>query len=359
MKKQIACLLALTLCLGLFSGCKKEDGQGEVVGDEIPYSEYNPLTGYKKDENYPEGQRPAAVMINNLYDALPQSGISSADIIYEMVTEGGITRLMAVYTDYKTMPLTGPVRSARDQFIQLMLPLNAIYVHIGSSTYADEMLNYYSYQDIDGIYLGSSAFYFDTERAKSKASEHCWYTNWEMLGAGLEKIGLSDRGSLRPVFHFADPDGARITPAGGEAKNISFRFSGYVGAVFTYDEASRQYLKSEFDIPQMDIGSSAQLGFDNLFILGTDVTFKPDDFCTDFDFSEGTGYYFTNGKYERIKWKKGDPTAPLLLTTEKGKELTVNCGKSYVAFVDYSQLENISITGAAVDLSSSEDAPVS
>lgn len=346
-------MLLLALLASVFTGCKKNDS-GTVVGGEVPYSAYNPLTGYKKDSSYPEGQRPAAVMVNNLYDALPQSGISSADIIYEMVTEGGITRLMAVFTDYKTMPLTGPVRSARDQFIQLMLPLNALYVHIGTSTYASEMLNYYSYQDIDGIYLGSSAFYFDSERAKSKASEHCWYTNWEMLSAGLAKISLSDQGSLASVFHFTDPDGAKIMPEGGEAKNVSFRFSGYVDAAFTYNEAAGQYLKSEFGIPQMDVASNSQLAFNNLFILGTNVTFKPDGFCTDFDFSSGTGYYFTEGKYEKIKWKKGEPTDPLVLTTTSGKELTVNCGKSYVAFVDYDQLDKISITGAAVNPSSSE-----
>ena len=63
---------------------------------------------------------------------MPQSGISQADIIYEAVTEGGVTRLMALYSNLSKVPYVGPVRSARTQFVEMMLPLNAVYVHIGS-----------------------------------------------------------------------------------------------------------------------------------------------------------------------------------------------------------------------------------
>ncbi len=323
--------------------------------DEIPYSEYNPLTGYRKDETYPEEQRPVAIMINNIYDSLPQRGLSSADIIYEMVTEGGITRIMAVYTDYRTVPMTGPVRSARDQFIQLMFPLNAIYVHIGTSIYATEMLNYYAYQNIDGIYLGSTAFYFDTERAKDRDTEHCWYVNGDLITAGIAQVGISDQGALRPVFNFIDPTAESVVLEGGEAANIAFRFSGYTDAAFTYDPITNRYFKFEFGIPQIDDNNGQQISFDNVFVLGTDVNFKPDDFCTDFDFSSGTGYYFTGGKFIAIKWEKGEPLDPLVLTNLDGTPLEVNCGQSYVAFIDYRHLNDISITGAATD-PSNEDA---
>ena len=83
----------------------------------------NPLTGLAKADDWPEGMRPLAVMLDNVQAALPQRGLQSADLVYEMVTEGGITRLMAVYSDYTSMPEVGPVRSARDQHVQLMFPL--------------------------------------------------------------------------------------------------------------------------------------------------------------------------------------------------------------------------------------------
>ena len=98
----------------------------------------NPLTGLAKADDWPEGMRPLAVMLDNVQAALPQRGLQSADLVYEMVTEGGITRLMAVYSDYTSMPEVGPVRSARDQHVQLMFPLGAMYLHVGGSTYASQ-----------------------------------------------------------------------------------------------------------------------------------------------------------------------------------------------------------------------------
>jgi Protein of unknown function (DUF3048). len=363
-KRNYAFLLACLILISTFASCKKTElgsSSENSNSEEIPYSQYNPLTGLEKDDTYPEGQRPVAIMINNIYDALPQRGISGADIIYEMVTEGGITRIMAVYTDYRTVPMTGPVRSARDQFIQLMMPLNAIYVHIGTSVYATEMLNYYSYQNIDGIYLGSTAFYFDTERAKSKDSEHCWYTNGELILSGMQQVNIDSSGTLRPVFNFVPPTDPLVIPEGGEARIVSFRFSGYIDAAFAYNEESGLYLKSEFNMPQVDDNVGIQLGFNNVFVLGTNVSFKPDDFCTDFDFSSGTGYYFTGGRYVAIRWEKGDPLAPLVLTNLDGTPLQVNCGTSYVAFINYTHLNEISITGAVVETPAAdiivEDAP--
>ena len=54
-------------------------------------ADVNPYTGFPKGESYPEGVRGVAVMINNVKTALPQSGINSADLVYEMVTEGGLS----------------------------------------------------------------------------------------------------------------------------------------------------------------------------------------------------------------------------------------------------------------------------
>ncbi|MEG0020292.1 MAG: DUF3048 domain-containing protein, partial [Oscillospiraceae bacterium] len=163
-KKIISLILAAALCLSL-SGCKKGENTDPVAPGTSPKQDkpvvieqrdYNYLTGKAFTDGQDKTARPIAVMINNAKLALPQSGLESADLIYEMVTEGGITRLMALYSDINTMGVVGPVRSARDQFVQFLLPLNAVYVHIGTSIYAKEMLNFYSYQDIDGLYLGTT-----------------------------------------------------------------------------------------------------------------------------------------------------------------------------------------------------------
>ena len=115
MKKRIfALLLAAALGAALLTGCGGDDsGSGSAAAptptpQPINVYDYNPLTGLDKADDLPDGQRPVAIMINNVQAALPQTGIGSADVIYEMETEGGITRMMAVYSDYTKVPLVGP-----------------------------------------------------------------------------------------------------------------------------------------------------------------------------------------------------------------------------------------------------------
>ena len=144
MKKILSVLLCALLVCGIATGCVKGSENGGGGFSIIPKKEYhqNPLTGFEQGSDYKSGQRPVAIMVNNIMSgdsaqsAWPQKGLSDADMVYEMETEGGITRYMAVYRDWEKIPVVGPIRSARDQFVQLMIPMNCLYVHDGASTYA-------------------------------------------------------------------------------------------------------------------------------------------------------------------------------------------------------------------------------
>ena len=125
-KKTIAVSTSLIMGLSLvISGCGKEnqgamnlpatENMNTAVDLELVNHEgkvQSDLTGEWVDPAVNE-QRPVAVMINNIGEAMPQSGIGQADVIYEMIVEGGITRLMAVFSDYSGLEKIGPVRSAR------------------------------------------------------------------------------------------------------------------------------------------------------------------------------------------------------------------------------------------------------
>ena len=119
----IAALLSLTV---LLAACKKSGDtiststaestpatvEATPAPTELPPYEANVLTGEPKGADYPEGQRITAVMINNIVAARPQRGLSKADILFEIKVEGGITRFMPVFTDYKTTAAsTGPARA--------------------------------------------------------------------------------------------------------------------------------------------------------------------------------------------------------------------------------------------------------
>ena len=374
MKRVLSLALALALALSLAacgggnssstarldpssSAPSSQAGNGEgIVQSDAPAPTYNLITGQPLAEGVEPGQRPVAIMINNLKAALPQRGIGAADAIFEMVTEGGITRFLAVFADRNAVPQVGPVRSARDQHLQFALPLNAIFVHIGSSVYAANLISEYSYQDIDGMYLGSSSFVFDEIRNKNAhyAQEHCWYTDSALIAAGMERTGIVPGGANAPLFQFAE---GAASPSEADAPDISFRFSAYSPVRLTYDAASGAYLKQAYDAPQIDESTGAQLAFQNVVLMFADISLKPDGQCTDFALTKGAGYYCYGGKARAVRWEKGGPTAALKLLDEEGKEIAVNPGKSYIAVIGNDQKEFLSLGAAPAAPAASSAAP--
>ncbi len=368
MKRLPARAVAALLCAALLSGCvfaRTEEPQATptpepdaapetLVEYDVP-QDIDPYTGLARGENYPLGRRGVAVMINNVRAAWPQSGLNSADLVYEIVTESGITRLMAVYRDYAAMPVVGPIRSARDQHVQLMLPLQTLYAHIGTSYVASQYLDLYKYTEtksIDGKYR--NFYWIDTERRKTKGQEHCVYTDGSTFAAAVEQFGLqaSTTYEAPPVFDFVRYDQPARQLEGGEAAEVYVRFSGYADATFRYDEASGKYLKWQYDQPQTDAADGGrQYGADNVFVLFAKIDKYPDGVLAHVQFDQGAGLYFCDGRYERVRWIKEDPASPLRIVDNEGNEVDVkvNPGTSYIAVVADEQIENCRIDGQPLE----------
>ena len=372
MRRPTCLLFVLCLAACLLAGCAPQSEAPQPAATPAPthtpveeepaepayetLEGINPYTGLPQGENYPAGKRGVAVMINNVKGALPQSGINSADLLYEMVTEGGVTRLMAVYRDYANMPVVGPIRSARDQHVQLMLPLECLYAHIGGSTYANVLLDVFhcpGYRSLDGKYR--NFYWIDQERRKTMDQDYCVYTDGPTLAAALEKFGLdTDFGYEMPqTFRFVGADEPARVLEDGVAKQVYLRFSGYTDCEFRYDETTGRYAKWEFGEPQVDEGDGgAQYQADNLFILFTEITKYPDGVLSQVDLSgQGYGYYFCDGRYERVRWMKGAASSPLRILRLDGTEedVLVNPGQSYIAMVGLDQFEYFRIDDQPVE----------
>lgn len=292
----------------------------------------NALTGLPAGETLADGQRPVAVMVSNNPPSYPQRGLAAADVLVEMVTEGGITRLMAMYADYSTMPQVGPVRSTRDQFVQFALPTGAVQVHIGTSVYARNLLAVTGVQTVDGIYLGKTSFWFDEQRTlpkgEGKANEYCWFTDAQLVWNGLEHEDIAPTGEVSQLFRFAQNPATASTEAGV----VNAIYSSEMWSGFIYDPETGLYGKTSLGSWHTD-EDGAQISFTNLFILNCNITMKADGMLSEFDFYKGTGLYVTAGGVQEITWQKGGPVDALRLLDSNGRELEVQPGKSYIGFV--------------------------
>jgi hypothetical protein len=169
MKKWSAVAVILFL---LLSGCSHKDSVKEPPKnakqvsnvEKQPKSEYPysfPLTGIGSETN--TDGRAVAVMINNFPKARPQSGLNKADMVYEVLAEGGITRFLAVFQSEKPANI-GPVRSARDYYVELAKGLKALYIAHGYSPEAKEMLNNGFIDNLNGMVYDGTLF----KRARSE-----------------------------------------------------------------------------------------------------------------------------------------------------------------------------------------------
>ena len=219
----IAALLSLTV---LLAACKKSGDtiststaestpatvEATPAPTELPPYEANVLTGEPKGADYPEGQRITAVMVNNIVAARPQRGLSKADILFEIKVEGGITRFMPVFTDYKTVGEVGPVRSGRDQFFRLILPWQALYIHEGQSVVMQQYAIDYDYGKLnnnDGANgyrdYGRVNWAGKSYNAGSLALEHTMYTNADNIANYISSQNVDmNRTYNSTFFNFVD-----------------------------------------------------------------------------------------------------------------------------------------------------------
>lgn len=354
--KRIICLFTALLLL-LLPACGDTSGDpsdSPAVEDTQPLPEtpvptptptpapafYEPLTGLPCEAEVT--QRPVAVMLNNLKAALPQQGNSQADIIFEVLAEGGITRMLAVYQHPEQVGLIGSVRSARQYYWELAQGFDAVYVHAGASPEFYETksrLGLFTADGVNGTYAqaGAGLFWRDRDRIAGHhyAYEHSLLTSGEAITAMLVKEEKSaHREGYRCELVFVD-DG---TPAGGQnAATVTVPFSNYKSDVFRYDPATGLYAVEEYGQPYIDGNDNTQVAVTNLLVVQTTCTVLDDAGRLRVDLSSGSGWYACGGKIVPITWKKGTADEQIRFYAEDGAPLSMGRGKSYVCIIPTSR----------------------
>ena len=347
--KKLGCLImALTFAVGL-TGCGEK---GKAVETKVPQStmmevpqqtgpseRQNLLTGMDDLSAEAVGKRPVAVMINNVEDALPQYGIAKADVIFELPVEGNLTRLMALYADYTTLPNICAIRSCRYYYPAIAKGFDAFYIHWGSDQTILSYLNGLNMNRYDGLGNPHNLFARDTSRRNAGYSlEHTGYFKGPEFAAAVEADGWrtdlleEKRGT---AFQFCNLQ-ETVTPAGNSCNQVYIDF-GAASATLNYDAERQIYSKNINGHAHIDGVTGETLTFTNVFVLETSISIRDDVGHKKIDWagsSSSVGYYISNGAMEKIHWSKAnnDEGEYLRFYKESGEELLINRGKSYIAY---------------------------
>lgn len=319
----------------------KEESQtvqgAEVTQKEVPANQ-NLLTGVGDLSEGAIGKRPVAVMVNNVQKAMPQYGVSQADLIFEIPVEGDATRFMALYGDYTKVPQVCPIRSCRYYFPALSQGFDAFYVNWGIDDTIADYLQALDLDQIEGITNTGGLFGRDQEKlGQGYAVEHTGFFDGTRLVSYIESKGL--RTDLKEekkgaAFLFNGMD-EQLKPEGSDCTQVDVQF-GAQSSTFTYDAEKKVYLKQINGTPQTDAKTGEQLAFTNVLVLETEISVRDEVGHKQIDWDGGAnakGYYISNGGVQEIRWSKDENNEESYLRffDLSGKEIKINRGKSYIA----------------------------
>lgn len=318
-----------------------------------PKTESCPLNGTphtKKAQDFWSKRRPLAVMIENHTEARPQSGLSSADVVYEAVAEGGITRFMGLFYCNLSDAQVGPVRSARTYFLDWLGEYDALYAHVGGANTpgsADALgqIIKYGVKDLNQFSIGFPVFWRDYQRlGHSVATEHTMYSTtaklWEVGTkrgwTATDSAGLKWDNKFVP-WKFKDP-----APSGaGQVTNIKVNFwesqPGYE-VEWIYDPASNSYKRKNGGTDHLDLDNNAQLSPKVVMVQFEKEANANDGYPGNVHLLYGTtgsgkALIFQDGNVTEGKWNKTSRLTRTKYTDKNGKEIEFNKGQIWIQTV--------------------------
>lgn len=329
----VAILVLVIIALGVLLGMKffmkteetdapnEEDGTLTVVLDE------------KKDNTpkskYAGNKRTLAVIIDNVGNAVPQTSLNEAMIVYEATVEGGLTRFLAIYKDPKVENI-GPTRSARPYFIDYALENDSIFVHYGGSPKALDEVKSFRMENVNGIESPGKVFW----RTNKKTAPHNAIVSveevWKYAQSKNYRTTTNERNVLNYVTKEVDLENGTVA----NTVNVPYSTS---KVKFVYDAEKKVYQRYVGNTLQKDWITGEALVTKNIIITFAHnyTTDEENRYGRQAIENVGTldGYYITDGKAVKIKCKKTSRTGKTVYQDMDGKEIEVNDGNTYIQIV--------------------------
>lgn len=309
----------------------------------------NPLTGVQDMDPANVGKRSIAVSINNHPEALPSRGVSKADVIYEFETEGGQTRMLALFSDVSKTPEVGSLRSARIIACDLAAGTNSIFVHYGKNARVPDYVSSNKIDHIDGNNYSKGSdqsvngeitlpkgiyFWRDSVWLSKRALEHTAVTNGANVLRAISDLKISLEGDTPSLFQFTATPSTSLISGKSCNKLLVYFSQNNDDSTFTYNAETKLYEKSEYGgDPQIDETTGEQIAVKNVVVLYANIQPHGDTTIDAYLTEGGTGYYASEGLIIPITWTKAGPHDLIILKDQSGAEVSVNAGKSYINVV--------------------------
>ena len=272
--------------------------------------------------------RPIAVSINNNHAAWPHAGLQDAYLGYELIAEGGITRLVALFKDQNTDKI-GSVRSARHYFLDYVMENDAIFVHYGQSPQAKSDLASLGINNVNGMYDAKGFF---RDKTLKRAWEHTAFTSMSRINEVVKskKYRTTTETQLlkySPIKVDHSKDETLKT-----ANKVTIKYSNYQTTSYEYDKENMNYKMFMGGQAHTDLVTKKQYTVKNIItyqVKNTSLGDKKGRQDLD-NVGSGEGYYISNGEAIKIKWSKASRDEKTKYTLMDGTELVVNDGNTWI-----------------------------
>ncbi len=292
----------------------------KVVPKKIYYS---PLTGETVTNELDTTKPATAIMIENSPDARPQSGLKDAEVVFEAVAEGGITRFLAVYQQ-KAPETIGPVRSLRMYYVDWLTPFNASVAHVGGSKAALDLVRGGGYRDIDQFF--NPNYY---RRATDRYAPHNVYTSFSKLNElnSTKGFASSDPKQFERADDEKDPtqDGTQVQL---QISSASYNSS------YSYDSTTKLYSRSQAGAPHLD-REAGQIQAKVVVALRVNMQKVMEDGYRESITTVGSGeaMVFQNGHANAVTWHKDSREAQLRFTDANGQPFKLARGTTWISAI--------------------------
>ena len=275
--------------------------------------------------------RPYAVMINNNHSAWPQCGLKDAYLVYEIIAEGGITRMMALYKD-KLPQKIGSVRSARHYFLDYADENDAIFIHWGGSPQAYSRINS-GVAALDGIALEGSVFFRD--KTLKRDYEHTGFVDLEKAAKYAEDKGYTRETNEDLLLNYSATEIDLTKEQGVESANeITLKYSNYHTTSYEYDKENKVYKRFMSGKANVDLQTNEQYTAKNIIVYKVkNYTLSDGENKGRQELSNvgnGSGYYISCGYAVPITWEKTSHSGQTIYKYQNGEEITVNDGNTFI-----------------------------